>query len=463
MSETTIVAAGTVVTDGVRVVADVLIRDGSIAAIGAFGERADHVIRADGCMVTPGGVDAHTHVFGAPDTDGVAALCGGTTSALSFVDALPGEGLREAAQRGCEEQVPRSPIDLGLHGVVWEPAAYRPGDLAELADLGVTSVKLWLAYEELGIMADDGVAYEIMSEAAREGLLVMAHCENGPLVSALVRQMRREGRTTLAEHGRGRPIALEAEAVHRFLRIAGLAGADTYVVHVSGREPLEEIVRARARGQRVLAEVCPHHLLLDDGVYDGNDALRYMMTPPLRGTAERSALWQALTDGALDVCASDHSHVMMDPHKLAAADDVTAVPYGVPGIQWRMPLLIGLGVEPGLVSPERLVEVACSSPARAFGLYPQKGTLLPGADADVVIWDPRQHTTVGADTRRDGVDYSPYDGFDLAGGPRYVLAGGELVVSEGEYLGRRRPARFLTRPRRRREPGAATTPAPMWG
>jgi dihydropyrimidinase len=446
MADPLLIAGGTVVTDGGRSRADVLLRDGVVAAVGSLDAAGARVVRADGCLVLPGAVDPHTHVFGAAEHDGIAALCGGTTSALVFVDAEAGDTLAQAARRGLERELPASPIDLGFHGVVWEPAAYRPGDLAELAALGITSVKLWLAYRELGIMADDDHLHAIMSEAARAGVLVLAHCENGPLVAALAEQLRAEGRTDLSEHARSRPIALEAEAVHRFLRIAGLTGADAYVVHVSGREPLREIERARRRGQHVFAEVCQHHLVLDDGVYDGPDALRYMVTPPLRGASDRDALWTGLAGGTLDVLASDHSHLRLDPDKVAAAGDVTAVPYGLPGIQWRLALGFTFGVATGRLTAERLVEAACAAPARAFGLFPRKGTLRPGADADAVVWDPSRRSVVGPATRRDSVDYSPYDGFALVGAPRTVIAGGEVVVEEGEYLGRAQPARFLPRP-----------------
>jgi dihydropyrimidinase len=451
MPDPVLISGGCVVTDGVRAWADVLLRDGRVEAVGApdaLDARGARTLPADGCLVLPGAVDPHTHVFGAAEADGIAALCGGTTTALVFVDAEPGDTPAQATQRGIERELPESPIDLGFHGVIWEPAAYRSGDLAALAEAGVTSVKLWLAYRELGIMADDEQVHAIMTEAAAEGILVMAHCENGPLVAALVDRLRAAGRTALSEHGRARPIALEAEAVHRFLVIAGLTGADAYVVHVSGAAPLQEIRRARERGQRVFAETCAHHLVLDDSVYAGPDPIRYMVTPPLRSRGEADSLWTALADGEIDTFASDHGHVPLDPDKLAAAGDVTGVPYGLPSIQWRLMLGYTFGVRAGRLSIERLVEAACAAPAKAFGLFPRKGTLAPGADAEVVIWDPERRTVVGPESRRDGVDYSPYDGLELTGAPRAVLAGGELVVQAGEYLGRTRPAAFLSRPRR---------------
>jgi dihydropyrimidinase len=463
MTDPLLVAGGCVVSDGVRLPADVLLRDGRVAAVGAPGEldaRGARTLSAAGCLVMPGAVDAHTHVFGAPEPDGIAALCGGTTSALVFVDAEPGDSPAQAARRGIERELPASPIDLGFHGVIWEPAAYRSGDLAALADTGVTSIKLWLAYRELGIMADDDQLHAIMAEAAEEGVLVMAHCENGPVVAALAERLRAAGNTALSEHGRARPIALEAEAVHRFLAIAGLTGADAYVVHVTGAAPLQEIRRARERGQRVFAEACAHHLVLDERVYAGADPIRFMVTPPLRAPGEPDALWSALAARELDTYASDHGHVPLAPDKLDAAGDVTAVPYGLPGIQWRLALGYTFGVRTGRLGIERLVEVACAAPAKVFGLFPRKGTLAPGADADVVVWDPELRTVVGPETRRDGMDYSPYDGLELTGGARAVVAGGELVVQDGEFLGRAGAAAFLARPRR--SSGKRVSPARNW-
>jgi dihydropyrimidinase len=459
MTDRFLIRGGTVVSDGGSVDADVLVSGGRIAAVGTIESVAERVLDAAGCVVLPGGVDAHTHVFGRVHDDGVAALCGGTTTALAFIDAEPGEAPAAAAVRLLEEQLPDSPIDLGMHGVIWEPENYRPGSLRELADLGVTSVKLWLAYRELGIMADDAQAYEIAREAAREEVLVQAHCENGGIVDALTAELRERSRLQLRELPGARPIAVEAEAVHRFLAIAALTGADAYVVHLSADRALAEVEQARRRGQSVLAEVCAHHLVLDDSAYVGPDASRYVMAPPLRPGPECDLLWSALAQGRIDVYASDHSHERLHPDKTAAGDDLTAIPYGVPGIELRLAIGFTFGVQRGRLTRERQVEVACEAPARAFGLFPGKGTVRPGADADLVVWDPTQRWLVGPETRRDGLDYSPYDGLMMQGAPRMVLARGELVVQERGFLGRSTPAQFLPRPRR----GRATTVQAVMG
>jgi len=278
LSARTAIVGGTVVApDGSRP-ADVLVEDGLIRAVGEVDRDGAETVDAGGCLVLPGAIDVHTHVFGGIRDDTRSALCGGTTSALAFVDALPGERPGEAARRTLADEMPESLIDLAFHAVVWEPQAYRHGDLAEAAVLGVGSVKLWLAYIELGIQADDDVALRVMQEAAELGMVVLAHCENGRAIEVLTRQLVEQGRLGIDSLPRSRPIQLEAECVHRFLVLAELAGATPYVVHLTGRAPLEEIAAARGRGQTVHGEVCTHHLLFARSHQEGDDAVRYVMT-----------------------------------------------------------------------------------------------------------------------------------------------------------------------------------------
>ena len=311
------------------------------------------MLDACGCLVLPGAIDVHTHVLGAIRDDTRSALVGGTTSALVFVDAEPGERPVEAARRALADEMPDALCDLAFHAVIWEPQAYRRGDLRDVAELGVGSVKLWLAYHELGIQADDDVAFAVMQEAAELGIVVLAHCENGRVIDVLTRQLIERGELGTESLPRSRPITLEAECVHRFLVLAELAGATPYVVHVSGRRSLDEIVTARRRGMTVYGEVCPHHLLFDVSDHAGPDAVRYVMTPPLRTADDRAALLQGLGDGALDTLASDHCHLRLD-EKLETLGDFSKIPTGLPGIGARLPIGFTLPL-----SVERLVEVAC--------------------------------------------------------------------------------------------------------
>jgi dihydropyrimidinase len=429
----TVVAGGTVVGPDGSVRADVLVDGGRVVEVGAVDRQGAEAIDASGCLVLPGAVDVHTHPFGGLRADSRSALCGGTTAALAFVDALPGERPAEAARRTLSDEMPDSHIDLAFHAVIWEPAAYRKGDLADAADLGIGSVKLWLAYIELGIMADDDVALAVMQEAAELGVVVLAHCENGRAVDLLTRQRVAAGELGMDSLPASRPIELEAECVHRFLVLAGLAGATPYVVHVTGRAPLDEIRAARSRGQTVHAEVCPHHLLFDRSDHEGPDGLRYVMTPPLREADDRAALLDGLRTGDVTTYASDHCHLRLDRDKVPLQGDFTKVPTGMPGIGARLPLGFALGGDDPLVA-ERLVDAACTQPARIFGL-PRKGVIAPGADADLVVWDPRTPQRLTLATMNDGLDWTPYDGIEVPGRVRDVLARGERVVVDGEWAG----------------------------
>ena len=412
--------------------ADVLVEDGVVVAVGEVDRAGAEVIDAAGCLVLPGAIDVHTHVFGGIRDDTRSALVGGTTSALAFVDAEPGERPAEAARRTLADEMPDSLIDLAFHAVIWEPQAYRRGDLAAAAELGVGSVKLWLAYIELGIMADDDVAFAVMQEAAELGMITLAHCENGRVIDVLTSQLVEAGRLELDSLPRSRPIQLEAECIHRFLVMAELTGGTAYVVHMTGREPLAELVAARRRGVDAHGEVCIHHLLFDVADHGGDDGLRYVMTPPLRTADDRDALLQALRDGTLDTIASDHCHLRLDRDKLPLAGDFTQVPTGLPGIGARLPIGFAVGGDQPLTA-ERLVETACAAPARIFGLYPRKGVIAPGSDADVVVWDPGQPGRLTLERIDDGLDWTPYDRIDIPGAVRHVIARGRHAVVDGSF------------------------------
>jgi dihydropyrimidinase len=430
----TAIVGGTVVGPSGSLAGNVLVSDGVIADVGRVDLTGAAVVEADGCLVLPGGVDVHTHVFGAVRDDTRSAVRGGTTTAIAFVDALPGERPVDAARRTLEEEVPETLVDLALHTVIWEPSAYRHGDLRDVAELGIGSVKLWLAYSELGIMADDGVAFAVMEEASALGMVVLAHCENGRVIEVLTEQIAGQGRLGIDSLSRSRPIALEAECIHRFLVLAKLANATPYVVHVTGRLPLQEIEAARAKGMTVYAEVCPHHLLFDESDLVGSDAIRFVMTPPLRTGDDRAALLEGMARGALDTYASDHCHYRLDRDKLPVQDDFRRIPTGLPGIGARVPLGFGLGSGETTPGIERLVELASAAPARIFGLYPRKGVVAPGSDADLVVWDPAAPRALTLDAIDDGLGWSPYEGLELQGVVRHVFARGDHVVVDGQWV-----------------------------
>ena len=437
----TAIVGGTVVSPIASVAADVLLEDGVILQVGEVERDGAEVIDASGCLVLPGAIDAHTHVLGAMRDDTRSALCGGTTSALVFVDAESGERPAEAARRALADELPDALIDLAFHAVIWEPEAYRHGDLREAAALGIGSVKLWLAYHELGIQADDDIAFAVMQEAAELGSVVLAHCENGRVIDVLTRQLIARAELGTGSLPRSRPICLEAECVHRFLVLAELAGATPYVVHVTGRSPLEEIVAARARGMTVYGEVCPHHLLFDVSDHAGPDGVRYVMTPPLRTADDRLALARGLRDGCLDSLASDHCHLRLD-EKIETLGDFSQIATGLPGIAARLPIGFALTPDGSPLPIERLVEVACAAPARIFEL-PGKGVVAPGADADIVVWDPTRSSTLSLESINDGMDWTPFGGMAIPGSFRVVLARGDVMVEDGVYTDREHRGAYL--------------------
>jgi dihydropyrimidinase len=437
----TAIVGGTVVSPQRSVAADVLIEDGEILEVGEIDRAGAAVLDAGGCFVLPGAIDVHTHVLGRMRDDTRSALRGGTTSALAFIDAEPGERPAEAARRVLADELPDALIDLALHAVIWEPDAYRKGDLREAAALGIGSVKLWLAYHELGIQADDDVAFAVMQEAAELDTVVLAHCENGRVIDVLTRQLIAAGELGTGSLPRSRPIVLEAECVHRFLLLAELAGATPYVVHVTGRQSLDEIVAARARGLTAYGEVCPHHLLFDVSDHAGADAIRYVMTPPLRTADDRLALARALRDGGLDTLASDHCHMRLDD-KLAAIGDFSKIPTGLPGIAARLPVGFTLAPDGFPLPIERLVEVACAAPARIFEL-PRKGVIAAGADADIVVWDPARPSAITVGSVDDGLGWTPFAGLEVPGSFRFVLARGDRVLEEGRFLGAEHAGAYL--------------------
>jgi len=384
--------------------ADVVVADGRIAAIeppsGGGGD-----VDARGCVVLPGGVDPHTHLLSDPAAAGELAAHGGTTTALSFTAPQPGESPAEAWLRARDELLPLAAVDVFLNPSIWEPERLIRDDLVELKELGARSVKLFTAYRELGMQASDRTLYEALRDAGGLGLLTMVHCENGDVIAALVAEHLAAGRCEARYFAACRPPEVEVEAVGRVLTLAGLARSPVYLVHLSTAGALDLVRAARARGQTVFAEACIHHLVLDEEGWDE----RFLVAPPLRARADLEALWAGVADGTLDTVGSDHAQV---PYQPPPADDFTGIAYGFRGVEERLPLLLSEGRRRG-VPIERLVEVACGGPARTFGLYPWKGAIVPGADADLVVWDPDEEWTIEGD--------SPYAGLTVSGRIRSVL------------------------------------------
>ncbi len=413
-------SGGWVVTpEGVRHV-DVLSEDGVIAELVEPGRaEADKTIDATGSFVLPGGIDPHTHVLGQVAEASRCAAFGGTTTTLAHSDTGSGEGPVAALARARDTQIPSSAIDVGLHAKVWEPELLTRDELAEAKASGALGVKVFTCYREWGIMTSDRRLYEIARDCAALDLLLLVHCENGDLIDALAAEQgvvfepgQRPDPRVL---GVTRPPLAESEAVFRVLALAGLAGAETYLVHQTTAAGLEHVRRARERGLRVHAEVNTHHLTFDESVVEGPAPERFFTVPPLRPRPNVEALWAGVADGTVDTLGTDHHH--------------HAGP-GLRGLELRLPLFLSEGRRRG-IPLERLVDVACSAPARIFG-QPGKGRIEPGADADLVVWDPEERWTVRADALHDGFGLSSYEGIEVDGRVRAVTLRGELLVRDGE-------------------------------
>ena len=439
------VTGGTVVTPVGPLPADVVIEDGRIAALGRPGPVPATPDRLDatGCLVLPGGVDPHCHVMTDVAAATRGAALGGTTTLLSFTSPGPGEGTVECVLRHREELTGgRAAVDVGLHAMLYQPDEV-PG-LAALRDAGVSGIKVFLAYSELGIMWSARGLLELMAAAARHGQVVQVHCEEGELIDGLAAAAVAAGRTGVRVFAETRPPGAEAASVARVLETAHITGARSYLVHLSCAGALDQVRLARRRGAPPLhAEVCLHHLLLDDRCYRRDDAERYLVCPPLRPPGHQEALWQALADGTLDTVGSDHCQERSRTIGEFAPDG-RGYRYGMAGIGARFPLLLSRGLARGL-PVERLAEVACANPARAFGHYPRKGVIAPGSDADLMIWDPDGETIITAETFDDGTGDSIYTGERLAGRVRDVLLGGRALVRQGRFVGTGTTGTYLGR------------------
>jgi dihydropyrimidinase len=416
------VAGGLVVTpDGARV-ADVTVQGNRIAAITRPAPGGD--LDARGCLVLPGGVDPHTHLLADVVAATTAAVHGGTTTTLSFTAPRTGESSLEAFVRASKEAVPASATTLRLHVMIAAPERLGHEELERLAAVGAGSIKLFLAYGELGLQVPDRVLYETLRDSSRLGLLTMVHCENGGAIEARVAEALADGRCDPRAFAWTRPPLVEEEAVARTLALARLADAPVYLVHLSCSGSLELVRAARRRGQRVWAEACTHHLLLDDSLYERPDAQRWVIAPPLRPAADVEALWAGIEDGTIDCVGSDHAQALYRPD--VPPGDFRSIPYGFSGIELRVPLVLAEGRTRD-IPVERLAGVLATGPAQAFGLADGRGTLAPGAMADLVVWDPSAAFTVVAADLHDGLGYSPFDGLRVQGRVRTVVQSGRRV------------------------------------
>ena len=449
---------GMVVTSEGEGLADVAIRGEQVAAVApALPDAGRETIDASGCYVFPGFIDPHVHLSlpigrGLVSSDDfgsgtVAAACGGTTTVIDFTAQARGVSLDKAVANRRAEADGRVAIDYSLHLTVTDANDSTLVDVQRLAALGYPSIKLYMTYE--GLMVRDEAMLRIMRAAADCGALTLVHAENHDLVSNLTRALLEDGQTGPASHPLSRPPYVEAEATIRAIALARATGASLYIVHVSGADALEPILRARHSEQDVSAETCPHYLLLSDDEYSrpGFEAAKYVMTPPLRSRGNWAALWAALADGSLDVVATDHCPWMYVSQKTAGLSRFDMIPGGIAGVETRAQLIFSEGVAAGRLTLPRFVEIMSTNPARLFGLYPRKGTLVAGSDADVVVFDPRWKGTLRARQLHQHVDYTVFEGWQVKGRPRVTISRGCVVARDGRFVGTLGHGRFVARKR----------------
>lgn len=435
-----LVKNGTVVSGEKEWKADLLVEDGKIAAVGEKLDEADaEIIDASGCLVFPGFIDAHTHLdmecaagVTADDfyTGTRAALAGGTTALVDFATQDKGQTLEQGLHAWQRKAEGKACCDYGFHMAITDWTDDIPGQMEEMCRRGVTSFKVYLAYDNLRLTAEQ--VGNVLSAAARLGAVVGAHCELGDAVNSGIAHQRELGRLGPQAHPLSRPNWVESQAVEQFLELARRAGAEAYVVHLSTREGLEAVRSARRRGQRVWAETCPQYLALTEEVYrrPGFEAAKFVCSPPIRAQADQDALWEALQRDEIQVLATDHCSFTL-AQKALGREDFSLIPNGLPGIEHRAALLYTLGVKTGRLSPAKMCALLSENPARIYGMYPRKGSLQPGADADLVIWDRECPRVVTAARQNQNVDYTPYEGMVLWGEARQVLLGGRTVAERG--------------------------------
>jgi dihydropyrimidinase len=452
----TLIKNGTVVTASETLKADVLVEDEKVALLGVdLDATADRTIDATDRYVMPGGVDVHTHFdlpfggsFCSDDfaTGTRAAAFGGTTTCVDFAVQDFGEPLRPGLDRWFQKGQ-KAQTDYGLHVIVREVNDQTLNEMDKLVEEGITSFKLFMAYPGV-FMNDDASIFKAMQRAAESGALILMHAENGGPIDVLVQQYLADGKTEPKYHGMTRPASMEGEAVHRVFKLAELAGAPAYIVHLSSRDALEEVEQARDRGVAAYAETCPQYLYLsaDDMAKPGFEGAKFVCSPPLRPADHHEDLWKGLTNGALQAVSTDHAPFNYKGQKDLGVGNFAKIPNGLPAVEDRFTLIFQ-GVREGKISLNRFVDLVATAPARMMGLAPKKGTMAPGSDADIVVFDPNHERTISAETHHMNVDYSCYEGMKVYGLPEIVMQRGNVLVENGQWHGREGEGRFLPRSR----------------
>jgi dihydropyrimidinase len=451
----TLIKNGTIVTAVDQYRGDVLVQDEKIDLIGTTLDlQVDKLIDATGKFVLPGGIDVHTHLdmpFGGAtsaddfETGTIAAAFGGTTSIVDFAIQYKGQTLHHAWETWMKKADGKAVVDYGFHMIMTDLNDQTEQEMDALVNQGITSFKLFMAYRGI-FMLDDGSIFRALLRTGQNGGTICMHAENGDVIDVLVQRALKAGHTAPKYHALTRPARAEAEATHRAIALAEIADVPIYIVHLSAAEALEMVTEARDRGLHAYAETCPQYLFLSYDNYEEPDfnGSKYVMSPPLRDRAKQAQLWRGLAFNDLQCISTDHCPFCMKEKRLGESD-FSKIPNGAPGIETRMSLVYDGGVREGRISLNRFVELTSTSPAKIFGLFPRKGTIAPGADADIVVFDPNRTMTLSAKTLHMNVDYNPYEGRQVTGATDTVLSRGRVIIEGGKFVGRKGGGSFLKR------------------
>ena len=451
----TLIKNGRIVTAVDDYRADILIEDGQVSLIGKTLEmEADKVIDASGKLVIPGGIDPHTHMelpFGGTSssddffTGTRAAAFGGTTTIIDFAVQNKGESMLLGADKWHEKAQGKAVIDYGFHLITTDFEDKNKSEMFKLIDEGITSFKLFMAYPGV-FLSDDATIFRAMSAAGERGGLVCMHAENGIVINEIIKKFKEQGRLAPKYHALTRPTIAEAEGVHRAIALAEMAETPVYIVHLSCSDALNQVRQARDRGIPAFAETCPQYLFLSiDDYGDGFEGAKYVMTPPLREKHNHADLWKGLKMDDLQCIATDHCPFCMKDQKELGRDDFSLIPNGAPGVEYRMEIIYNGGVVENRISLNRFVELTSTAAAKMFGMFPKKGTIAVGSDADIVIFDTEKEHTFTLENQHMNVDYCAYEGKKIKGKVETVLSRGRVVIENGECLVEKGSGQFIKR------------------
>ena len=453
---TLLIRNGIVITATDLYEGDVFVDGDKIAAIGSSLQmNADRVIDAKRKYVLPGGIDVHTHLdmpFGGTtsaddfESGTIAAAHGGTTSIVDFAIQYKGQTLHHAWETWMKKADGKSAIDYGFHMIITDLSDKVEEEMDALVRQGVTSFKLFMAYPGV-FMLDDASIFRALLRTGKNGGTICMHAENGGVIDVLVKKALAEGKTAPKYHALTRPARAEGEATHRAIALAEMADVPIYIVHLSASEALEMVTEARDRGLPAFAETCPQYLFLSYDNYEepGFDGAKYVMSPPLRPKETQERLWRGFAFNDLQAISTDHCPFCMKEQKTLGRNDFSKIPNGAPGIETRMSLVYDGGVRTGRISLNRFVELTSTSPAKIFGLFPRKGTIAPGSDADIVVFDPEKKVRLSQRTLHMKVDYNPYEGREVVGVTDTVISRGRVIIEGGTFVGRAGSGSFIKR------------------